>query len=229
MGPLSLFLSKKAFSPETLAPRTVCLSRVERVQSGTQLLNLHSAALEHLQGPGWWILSDWICVFVNQEDVQIRNLVKKRCKSAEPHVFPPLSSEATLRARLFLGQEGDAATRGEARRSRGIQDVCVMLFDTWADSLCQTWRGALFTVTVPWNGSSRKSSGRKKQREGMNSSLIPEMSVWRGCSTSINLFFISPRRSQEGGPFGHAWLVKCSTVGKAALCFCLLFVFSWGT
>lgn len=87
-----------------------------------------------------------------------------------------------------------------------------MLFDTWADCLCQTWRGALFTVTVPWNGSSRKSSGRKKQREGMNSSLIPEMSVWRSCSTSINLFFISPRRSQEGGP----WEVHLATRGSSS-------------
>lgn len=137
---------------------------------------------------------------------------KKRCKSAEPHVFPPFSSEATLRARLFLGQEGDAATRGEARRSRGIQDVCVMLFDTWADCLCQTWRGAPFTVTVPWNGSSRKSSGRKKQREGMNSLLIPEMSVWRSCSTSINLFFISPRRSQGEG----SWEVHLTTRGSSS-------------
>lgn len=163
---------------------------------------------------------------------------KKRCKSAEPHVFPPFSSEATLRARLFLGQEGDPATRGETRRSRGIQDVCVMLFDTWADCLCQTWRGAPFYSYGPQERLLEEELGEKEAARG-NELLVDPRDVCVAELLHIHKFIFhqsSPfpggramgGRSM-GGPFGHAWLVKCSTVGKAALCFCLLFVFSWGT
>lgn len=115
------------------------------------------------------------------------------------------------------GQEGDGTIRGEMRRSPRIQDVCLMLFDTWADYLCQTW-GESFNKEVPLQRLLEEAArGEKEAARPQEKVSIPEMFVWQKLLRIHKFIFHQPSYSQEGRPFGHVRLVRGSTAGKAAL------------
>lgn len=94
------------------------------------------------------------------------------------------------------GREGDGAIRGEMRRSPRIQDVCLMLFDTWADCLCQTWRESFNKEVPPQRLSEEAARGEKEAARPQEKERLRCRSqrclCGKSCSTSINLFFISP-------------------------------------
>lgn len=109
-----------------------------------------------------------------------------------------------------------------------IHDCCLMLFQ---DCLCLTQTEFFFLKEPLMTAFKRKSSGRllpwarKRSHisagEGRTSScmLIPEITAWKCCSTSIHLFFINLCVPRSTDHLSYVWLVQQILMGDSLFLF----------